>query len=309
MSDPSARNLELEAAAFANLDDLDSWRVYADWLLSAGEARGELINLHLNQRDAFVSERVAVANQLRAREQPYVDEWHAWAKALDLLDVEPRFKRGFVHSIKGPLSQLEGALDQLFERDPIQRLNLREVEDEALVRLCERRPPWFERLRYLCISGRVGARGAMALGTVSLPRVERLNLLGNQLDAAACEHLAGLDTQVLGALTLTANEIDDAGLARLLGSPTRGQWRELYLTGNPITARGLALLAETEGLERLEGVYLREIEAKFQDFEPLLDSPKLGGLVTLEVSSWGSWGARAQRDRMQARWGAGFRLR
>ncbi|KIG12109.1 hypothetical protein DB30_02024 [Enhygromyxa salina] len=307
--EPSARNIELEAAALANLDDLDSWRVYADWLLSVGDPRGELVSLHLHQANAYRSERVAMADQLRAREQAYVDAWHAWAHDLDLLEVEPRFRRGFVESIKGPLSQLEGKLDQLFERDPIQRLNLREVEDDALVRLCERRPPWFERLRYLCVSGRVGPAGAAALAKNPLPKLERLNLLGNQIEAVACQHLAGLDTRVLGALTLTANLINDDALASLLGSKQRGQWRQLYLTGNPITAQGLARLADTDGFERLEALYLRNVNAKLADFEPLLDSAKLAKLTTLEVSSAGSWSARALSERMRARWGAGYRLR
>ncbi|PRQ07201.1 hypothetical protein [Enhygromyxa salina] len=305
--DPSARNLELEAAAFADLDDLDSWRVYADWLLSAGDPRGELVSLHLHQRDAFRSERLAIAEQLRAREQPYVDDWHVWANELDLLDIEPTFKRGFVESLKGPLSQLEGALDQLFERDPIQRLSLREVDDDALIRLCERRPAWSERLRYLCVSGRVGARGAAALAKLALPKLARLNLLGNRIDADACRHLCDLDTRVLRGLTLTANEIDDAALARLLESPSRDQWRALYLTGNPISAQGLAQLAATDRLERLEALYLRDVDAKLADFEPLLESTKLSGLTILEVSD-ASWSARALADRMRARWGAGFRM-
>lgn len=309
MSQASARNIELEAAAFADLDDLDSWRVYADWLLGVGDPRGELINLQLHLRDAFLSERLALAKQLRAREQPYIDSWHTWAQAHDLLDVTPGFKRGFAHSLKGPLPQLEGALDQLFERDPIQRLSLTEVDDEALIRLCKRRPPWFERLRYLLISGRVGPGGAAALAEVSLAKLEGLNLLGNRINADACAHLARLDTKVLAALTLTANEVNDAGLTRLLESPTRGQWRKLYLANNPIEGAGLIQLANTDGLERLEAVYLRGIEAGFPALEPLLDSAKLGGLVTVEVASWGSWGpGRALRDRMRARWGAGLRL-
>jgi uncharacterized protein (TIGR02996 family) len=308
VSQPSARNIELEAAALANLDDLDSWGVFADWLQSAGDPRGELASLYLHQRDAFMSERPAITEQLRALEQPYVDGWHAWAQARDLLDVEPRFTRGFVYSLKGPLPQLEGALDSLFERDPIQRLSLIEVDDDALIRLGERRPPWFDRLRYLNLSGRVGPLGAAALAKLSLAKLERINLLGTQIDASACGHLAVLDTKVLRALTLTANQIDDLGLAHLLGSANRRQWRELYLGGNPITADGLAQLANTDGLEQLEALYLRDIEASFEALAPLVDSPKLRGLVALEVSSWGRGDVRALRARMKARWGTGLRL-
>jgi hypothetical protein len=308
VSQPSARNIELEAAALADLGDLDSWRVFTDWLQSAGDPRGELAGLYLHQRDAFMSERAAITKQLRALEQPYVDAWHVWAQASDLLDVEPRFTRGFVYSLKGPLPQLEGALDAVFARDPIQRLSLVEVDDDALIRLCERRPPWFDRLRYLNLSGRVGPLGAAALAKLSLSKLERLNLLGAKIDASACEHLAMLDTKVLRALTLTANQIDDVGLARLLGSASRGQWRELYLSSNPITADGLAQLASTDGLEQLEALYLRDIGVGFEALAPLLDSAKLRAVRTLEVSSWGRGDVRALRARMKARWGAGLRL-
>ena len=57
MPTPLPRNPELEAAAFASLDDHDAWRVYADWLQAQGDARGELILLSLHERDAFLSER------------------------------------------------------------------------------------------------------------------------------------------------------------------------------------------------------------------------------------------------------------
>jgi hypothetical protein len=154
----------------------------------------------------------------------------------------------------------------------------------------------------------VGPLGAAALAKLSLAKLERINLLGTQIDASACGHLAVLDTKVLRALTLTANQIDDLGLAHLLGSANRRQWRELYLGGNPITADGLAQLANTDGLEQLEALYLRDIEASFEALAPLVDSPKLRGLVALEVSSWGRGDVRALRARMKARWGTGLRL-
>ena len=137
-----ARNLELEAAAFANLDDLDSWRVYADWLLSNGDTRGEIANLSVHRGDAFLSERRRMSERIEELQRPFVDAWREWAQEHGLDDVEVEFKRGFVFAISGELAQLQPQLDELFERHPVQRLTLTEVEADALTRLLETRPSW-----------------------------------------------------------------------------------------------------------------------------------------------------------------------
>jgi hypothetical protein len=305
----SARNVDLETAAFTDLADVGTWRVYADWLQSVGDPRGELASLELLQHDAFRSEREALEAQIHAREQPYRDAWQTWAQAHGLTDVEPTFKRGFVHAVAGSLAQLEPVLDEMFERDPIQRLELRDVDADTLRRVCQARPPWFERLGFLRVLGRVGAKGADALAMVSLPRLTRLNLLGTKIGKVACRHLARLDTPKLRALTLTSNEIDAEGLGALLESPTRSAWRELYLSSNSLGADGLARLAATTGLEQLERLYVRDVEASFEEHEVLLASPNLRGLKVVELSSHGSWSAKKLHDRMRKRWGVGLRMR
>jgi uncharacterized protein (TIGR02996 family) len=304
VSEPSVRNLELEAAAFANLDDVDNWRVYADWLQSVGDPRGELASLDLHRRDAFRSQRLALAEEIRERARPYVDRWHEWAQSRDLLDVRVSFKRGFVYEVEGALPQLRGVLDELFERDPIQRLKLREVDDDDLMAVLESKPAWTGRLRYLRLSGGLGPLGAKALSAVSLARLERLNLLGNDIDAEACEHLASLDTKQLEALTLTINHIDADALEQLLSSPARGQWRELYLSANPFGSAGLERLAATTGLEKLRKLYACDIGARFTDYAVLLDSSNLPGLEVVGLSRSGYWRERELLDRMRERWGS-----
>ena len=242
------RNLELEAAAFADLDDLDSWRVYADWLLSHGDARGEIASLVVHIGDAYLSERKRMAARIEELQRPFVDGWHKWARRYDLLDVEVQFKRGFVFAISGALGQLRPVIDELFERHPIQRLTLTDVDPDTLARLLDRRPPWLQRLRYLKLQGQLDETALAALADVELAELRRLNLRGNELDVDACKHLARLRTRTLEHLTLSVNNIDDVGLALLLRSPTRGQWRELYLSRNPIEADGLARLAADQGL-------------------------------------------------------------
>lgn len=302
------RNLELETAAFGNLDDLDNWRVYADWLLSHGDARGEIASLAVHLGEAFLSERKAMAARMDELEQPFVDAWHAWARGRDLLDVEVEFKRGFAHAVTGSLTQMNAALDELFERDPIQRLTLTHVEPDTLARLFERNPAWFRRLRYLKLIGTLDETAAAALASVDLGQLQRLNLLGLGIGAAECGRLAGLRTRTLESLTLSANEIDEAGVEALLGSPTRAQWRELYLSSNPIDANALARLAADRTLA-LTGLYLRQIDADLGDFAPFTDPSVLPTLIHLEVPSYGYWQHKGVHEQLVQRLGDGLRLR
>jgi hypothetical protein len=199
-------------------------------------------------------------------------------------------------------------LDVVFERDPIQRLELRDVDADTLRRVCEARPSWSERLVFLRLIGSVGAEGCDALAMLSLRRLVRLNLLGTELDDDACTHLAGLDTPQLRALTLTSNEIEADGLGALLESPMRTRWRELYLSCTALRAEGVTRLAATTGLEQLERLCVCEVVSSFADYEPLL-SPNLRGLKLVELSAQGSWSSKPLLERMRKRWGEGLRLR
>jgi hypothetical protein len=301
----SSRNLELEAAAFANLDDLDSWRVFADWLLSKGDARGEIASLSAHLDGAFLSERKSMSKRIEEIQRPFVDAWHEWAQAHDLLDVEVTFKRGFVYGISGALRQMRPVIDELFERNPIQRLTLTDVDSDALIDLLERRPPWLQRLRYLKLQGSVDESAIAALAAIELPELRRLNLLGLGLEEHACKQLARLQTRALEHLTLTSNEIDEAALAALLRSPTRGQWRELYLSSNPLDASAIALLAADKVLA-LTGLYLRQIEAELDAFAPLANPAAIPTLTTLEVHASGYW-HRDMFEQLRGRFGAGLR--
>jgi hypothetical protein len=304
----SSRNLELEAAAFANLDDLDSWRVFADWLLSKGDVRGELANLAAHLDGAFLSERKNMTARMRELERPFVDAWHEWAQEHDLLGVEAKFKRGFAYSLQGSLTQMRPVIDELFERDPIQRLTLTDVDSDTLTHLLERRPPWLARLRYLKLQGQLDATAISALAAIELPQLHRLNLLGTGIEEDICKQLARLQTRALEHLTLTANEIDHAAVAALLRSPTRGQWRELYLSGNPIDSEAVALLAADKTLA-LTALYMREIEANLDAFLPFADRAAIPTLTSLELHVYGYWQYQAVLDQLRARFGAGLILK
>lgn len=302
----TARNLELEAAAFANPDDLDVWRVFADWLLSQGDARGEIASLAVHRQSAFLSERKALTDRIAELERTFVDAWHEWKQAHDLLDVEVTFKRGFVYSVEGSLTQMQPVFDQLFERNPIQRLTLTDVDPDTITRLFERRPAWLPRLRYLKLRGQLDADALAALAAIELPELRRLNLLGTGIEETACQQLARLQTRALEHLTLTSNEIEQTGLAKLLSSPTRGQWRALYLSGNPIDSDALALLAADQQLA-LTSLHLRQIAADLGDFVVFADRAAIPTLTQLEMDPHGYWqppAVQAVLDQLRERFGS-----
>jgi hypothetical protein len=284
----SSRNLELEAAAVANLD-------------------GEIASLTVHLGDAFLSERRRMSARIHELERPFVDAWHEWAQAHDLLDVEVEFKRGFAYAVSGSLMQVRAVIDEVFERDPIQRLTLTDVEPDTLTRLLERRPPWLARLRYLKLQGTLDESAVAALASIELPELRRLNVLGTGIEVGACRQLARLQTRTLEHLTLTANEIDQSGLATLLSSPTRGQWRELYLSSNPLGAGAIALLAADKGLA-LTALYMRQIEAELGDFAPFANPAAIPTLTRLELQSYNFWQHAAVLEQLRERFKAGLIL-
>ncbi len=308
MERPGQRNLELEAAAFADLDDLDSWRVFADWLLAAGDPRGEIANLAVARQTAYLSQRRVMAARMAELERPYLDAWQAWAEDRELGEVEVEIKRGFVFTLTGELSSLAPVLAELFERHPIGRLTLTEVDPEALAGLLEPPPAWLARLRYLKLAGELDATAIEVLAARPLPELRGLNLTATALGDDACPPLARLDAPQLDRLVLTANEIGDAGLAALLEAPGRGRWRDLYLASNPLGPRAVARLAAAEGLSRLTGLYLRQIEAQFAAFAPFAERSAIPTLTRLELPMWGSHRERELLARLRERFGAGLHL-
>lgn len=308
MVEALARNPELEAAAFADFEDTDAWRVFADWLLSEGDPRGELVNLAIHERTAFLSERDALRQTLGEREGEYAKRWRAWREQRELGQTKLRLRRGFVYSAEGPLAELAPVLDELCAHEPIQRLILTDCDQPALLELLEAAPAWLSRLRYLKLTGQVGAAGCAALAANPLPQLRRVNFLGGELDDEACESVAALETEALEALTLTFNQIGDEGLEQLCAAPRRSQWRELNISSNPIEGEGLAELFRAPGFEGLETLRLRDIEAGIDSFEALVDPAVLPGLKLLEFDAYGRWRHRETFDALRQRFGRGLKF-
>jgi uncharacterized protein (TIGR02996 family) len=301
------RNPELEAAAFANPDNQDAWRVYADWLQAQGDARGELILLSLHEPTAFLSERREFEARRKASEEQMAVEWKDWAARVGAGSLEFAFHRGLLEQVSGRLADLAPHLDSLFEQAPIHKLVLSHCKPADMIELFGRKPAWLARLSYLKFesSPKLDAKSLTALAGNPLPELDGINLTGCAIDHADCAALAQLQTTKLRRIVLTANDIDDQALALLLGADHRSQWRKLYLAGNPITAEGIVLLAGDRGLDRLEQLFLRDIEADYVSLMAIAKREALPGLRVLEVSA--GWNAdRDTKRALQTRFGAGL---
>lgn len=80
---------KLEQALLNNLEDKDTWLVYADYLQSQGDIRGELIVLEYAQEKAGVEERTQAL--LQEYQQYFLEEAIAHIKSVILT-----WKRGFI---------------------------------------------------------------------------------------------------------------------------------------------------------------------------------------------------------------------
>lgn len=309
MPSPLPRNPTLEHAAFTRPDDLDAWRVYADWLQSQGDPRGERVMLSLDARDGFLSQRREIASKLAEAERDEQREWKAWAKQIDAGALEFGFERGLLQSVKGTLAKLGPHLDTLFEHAPIHKLTLSHCKPADVITLFGRAPTWLAQLRYLKFeaSPKLDAKSLAALASNPLPELDGINLTACSIGAQGCAALAELDTRKLTRVVLTANEIDDEALDVLLAAEHRTQWRKLYLTQNPITDEGIARLVGDEGLAGLEQLFAQNLEdAQFDAFAPLAKPKLLPGLRVLEVSA--GWNAnREVMKALRARFGRGLR--
>ncbi len=303
------RNPSLEAAAFANPDDHDAWRVYADWLQAQGDPRGELISLALIEPTAFLSERKILNKRLKASEQELTESWKAWMKARGIKWADVQLRRGLLEQVAAPLGALRPHLDELFEMAPLRQLVLRDAETPTLLDVLGSNPRWLAQLEYLKIEAQGGLDPTCirALAENPLPELDGLNLTSQSIGSEGCAALTELQTIQLRRLVLTANEIDDEALGQLLESPTRSQWRKLYLSGNPIEDPA-AVLAAATGLEALEELYLSAIEGGITGMQVLGNKDVLPGLRVLEATP-GWYADAATRKALSERFGAGFRTR
>lgn len=180
------RNRELEARLVDRLDDDETWSVYADWLQSHGDPRGEVVavamraetardkKLELIARACLVRNAAAVAGGLRAifRATPEgLPEGVSWRRGFA---SELRFDPGTADGRLADAVRVAFADEACAFVTRVAIRNSLEPIDDAIVALAETAPPTVSEV--LLASG-AGIEQVAAL--YALPNLERLRCTAN----------------------------------------------------------------------------------------------------------------------------------
>lgn len=168
-------NADLEAAILATPNDLEPYSIYADWLQSKGDPRGELIAMQIGMRN-----HTDAAKFMTFKKQ---DEYlrktygHLWLGDVAEYRVKLVWKHGFVdtarilleaHPGEAPIGALVGALVTSVCGRLVREIALRGITPSLLVRDLPALPPSLQRLVFEVpppfLAEMTKARDALALG-------------------------------------------------------------------------------------------------------------------------------------------------
>lgn len=248
----------IEARIRVSLQDTEAWRVYADWLLDQGDARGELIMLELLPGAAKDRQlRSAIAALTREHRS-------SWEPAALPMQAHYEWRHGFVHAV---------TVREIGRPEDIRSLGRLLADPQARL------------LSALNLELR-GSRGnkffkplaELELGKLSWFRARDLERGDNLVHA-----LAQQSTLALIGLDLRWAGISDAGLIELAGWAGLRGLRSLRLTHNAIGPRGVSALAKAATLSELEELDLRHNAIGAAGAEALAKSPFLGRLTALNL--------------------------
>jgi len=120
------RNLEIESVIHNNLNNQDAWLVYADWLQSKGDPRGELISLETAANVTDIKNQAAINNEVRNIYAAHKKAWlgESLCKAEDQGVISFGWKYGFINRITcvskyiaGKHHTFEFYLEDIFKSD------------------------------------------------------------------------------------------------------------------------------------------------------------------------------------------------
>lgn len=259
---------ELLAAIIAAPDDVERRLVYADWLLEQGDPRGELIHLcerklALDQRDEDLDARI---DRLEREHGPRIAGFiHGIARKY-------RIARGFVWSVELTAKSFASHGDRILAQHPIERVDLGNLDPEALALFAS--TPAVRRLRglQLCQLGSL-AFDELCRGTM-FESLRHLEIWGWHTKGDPLDGFARWEAPRLRSMTLfhvdTAPRIV-AGLARNEVVQMRhlsvclmneGSWSGATLAAPAFAQlRALRLQSDEAGVEELlEGAELPDLE-------------------------------------------------
>lgn len=190
---------KLLAAVVADPDNVAARLVYADWLLARGDAQGELIQLCEQQRSGGDGPSLAAAI-----EHLHEDYGERIAGEVAHLATDYTLARGFVTRIQISAPNFAKHGERLLDRHPIEELELKPVNAQALARLA--RVPALARIRTLNLAQLIDRQRPMPLNELcSSPHLEalrRLELWLWQTDGDPAQAFASLRAPRLESLLL-----------------------------------------------------------------------------------------------------------
>lgn len=239
------RRADLLRAVLADPEHDSPKQVYADALMSAGDPRGELIQLELALAGPLsIPKRDAYNRRHAELLEAHKKTWFPYKVA------SYRTRGGFLHAVRGTYRQLRAAT-AMFASEPIVEVEVELGEGDA-ERLAD--APWLPRVRRLIVRGRLGDDDFAALWE-NAGHLRALNVTACGLAPSALAQL-GDGMPILERLVLTGNPLGDAGVANLRSWRHLGQLETLYLSSCQVSPVGLAALLEGEPLARLDKLCL-----------------------------------------------------
>jgi uncharacterized protein (TIGR02996 family) len=110
------RNLDLETAIAASVDDPDAYLVYADWLIAQGDPRGELITTqHAMRAQQDPAQFMTFKKREEALRTQHLASWLGPVAGFAVHRLKLDWRTGFIHTarIEGPSNATEVTLTEL----------------------------------------------------------------------------------------------------------------------------------------------------------------------------------------------------
>jgi hypothetical protein len=209
--------------------------VYADQLTVKNDPRGE-----------FILVDIALAGPLSIRKREELAQRRAELMAkhgkawFNFAGLNARVSRGFVESISGKLAKILKAAPDIFEKEPVSEVSIREVDDENIDKLLA--APWLHHVRRLILRGKLDdtSFGKLVMSPATA-KLTTLNVTGCKVGADALGYLANNLTSCR-TLVLTGNKFGDDGVEKLVGWQHLPALETLYVSGCDLSHDGVASL-------------------------------------------------------------------
>ncbi len=258
--------------------DPDVRFVYADVLAEKGDPRGRFIRAQtaLEQRlppDAREAAQHEIRSLLGQHEK-------AWTEPASWADV--RFQGGFIHAIRATIGSFLEHADALFAVEPVRKVVLRSVTDQALEKLAAHEA--LARIEQLSLEGAFGDAGAAAIAkSRHAASLRALNLNGCALGESFFAALGNL--KALTSLAIPGLAIGDENAALLAKAPL-AKLERLYAPRNELSDEGAAALAGAAQWSSLQWLCIGGNELSDEGADALAKA-KFGNVTHLEINQTG----------------------